>query len=286
VLRWPIEAGRAIVRLFSPLQDEVVFVEDQGDEGFYTELCRRLVGNDVRIERAVALGGRDAVLDACRAAQGELGPNVWLVDGDFEWVRGESAEELEGLVRLEAYCIENMLIDGEAVAEIVREELGGVALEQVQDLLQFQLWADASEEVLVDLFVVFAAVNKALPEEPTVSRGIGSILTASKKREPARVSKAKADKLKAEMRRAIERAGVKAAFDSTEAAVRRRVEGLQDPLRVVSGKDFLLPALMLHAKSNCDVTLRRQSFRFRLARQVDLEGLASLSTAVREAAGR
>ncbi len=68
MLKWPDRAIGALRRLFEPLQDVDVYVEDMYDEVFYRHLLNRVVAGRVRIARIFSLGGRDAIL-----ARGDIG---------------------------------------------------------------------------------------------------------------------------------------------------------------------------------------------------------------------
>ena len=110
MLKWPERAKAAIRKLFEPLQDLDVYVEDANDEGFYRCLLNHATDGKVRVARVFALGGRNAVLSAAAAHDQRTRRAVFIVDGDLPWVKGESIPEVDGLHRHEAYCIENLLI--------------------------------------------------------------------------------------------------------------------------------------------------------------------------------
>jgi hypothetical protein len=134
--QWPARAIGAITSLFRPLQDIDVYVEDQGSEAFYRELLRRVLPSDVRVERVLPLNGRQNVIAAAMRHDFTNRPALFIVDGDFEWVRGEPAP---------------------ATAKELR----------------FGQWV-AGLSAFLRLFAAWAVLNKVDPDVPTVSIGIGN----------------------------------------------------------------------------------------------------------------
>jgi hypothetical protein len=88
MIKWPAKAGVAIRKLFEPLQEIDVYVEDQNDEVFYKSLINAACGEIVQVSRVFGLGGRKAVLDAAAAYNPSDRKALFIVDGDLEWVRG------------------------------------------------------------------------------------------------------------------------------------------------------------------------------------------------------
>jgi Protein of unknown function (DUF4435) len=108
MLKWPSRARIAIRKLFQPLQDIDVYVEDENDEVFYRALLKRVGANEIRVARVFGLGGRSAVIEAARAYQDPQRRALFLIDGDLDWVRGVALQGPAHLHRHEAYCVENL----------------------------------------------------------------------------------------------------------------------------------------------------------------------------------
>jgi hypothetical protein len=280
---WSQRARQAIVGLFSPLQDIDVYVEDHNDEPFYSELLRRIAPANVRIARVFAAGGREAVVARGAAHDHTQRRALFLIDGDFEWVLGKPSPSINALYRLDAYCIENLIIAESALVQIAMEDLAVDELE-ARRRLDFSSWAQSAKSSLLNLFVVFAAMNKLDSTQATVSRGIGELLTQSRRRHPpvidtkkvAGVARLLLDSLVASLGRD--------AVDSVIEAVSNRAAGLPRPLDIISGKDFLLPLLEFHLRHCADTKCERRSLRFRMARHADLERFAGLTRALESAA--
>src|ERR1017187_592430 len=110
MITWSRRAKVALSYLFRPLQDVDIYVENINDEVFYSELIRRIAPSHIRVVRVFPKGGRQAVLEAAQHHDFQQRRALFLVDGDFEWVRDERPPAAHGVYRVEAYCIENLLI--------------------------------------------------------------------------------------------------------------------------------------------------------------------------------
>jgi Protein of unknown function (DUF4435) len=118
-LKWPGKAISAIQKLFEELQDIDVYIEDRGLESLYLELLKRIRPNGVRFARVLSVGSRLEVIGRARQHDFSIRRALFIVDGDFEWVRGEDPPSIDGVYRLDAYCIENLLITKPAAVRIL-----------------------------------------------------------------------------------------------------------------------------------------------------------------------
>ena len=264
--RWPREAIGALARLFRQLQDIDVFVEDKGDEVFYLEVLRRVAPEGVRIESVFPLDGRPSVLAACASHDFSARRALFIVDGDFPFVRGEEEMLPPGAVRIPAYCIENLLVCPCAAVEILYEECGKSSREDLADDLKWDVWIQDVATPLVELFVWFAVSNSLDPTTATVAEGLGRLLTQAKKKAPQAVEIAKITAACQKLRQGLVSAHGESAVKAVEQCVRKRLDALDRPQDIVSGKDFLLPALHLHLMCVGKINVKRKSLRMRLAR--------------------
>lgn len=275
MLKWPDRAKAAIRKLFEPLQDIDVYVEDTNDEAFYRCLLNHATNGKVKVARVFALGGRQAVLDAAASHDQKARPAVFIIDGDLPWVKGESKLELVGLHRHEAYCVENLLLCERALSTVLSQEIVVTEVEATRRL-GYQQWCNSILGPLVELFAAFATVHDFDPTVPTVSQGVGVMCV--KHRAPTTTE---LDPVK--VRRARDRAlnAAEAGADTQTVAIHyqgllARIRSMPNPLRTVSGKDFLLPLLDFHLQS-LGCRIRRKSLRVRLASLGDMDRFASLA---------
>jgi len=174
MLKWPARAMNAVVKLFEPLQDVDVYIEDAGDEVFYSSLLRNAAQDRIRVERVFSLGNR---LKVIRGAQDYIPAgrrSLFLIDGDLEWVKDEVPPRLPWLYRLNAYCIENLILCDRAACTVLSEEQ---VMEEVdaEAALNFKEWLRSVEGPLVELFSAYATAHHFKPGYKTVSNGVGNL---------------------------------------------------------------------------------------------------------------
>jgi hypothetical protein len=274
--KWPSKTVGAIAALFRTLQDVDVYVEDKESEGFYAELLKVACSGTIRIARVLPLEGRKQVIEAAKAHDFSKRPALFLVDGDFEWVRDEPAPQVPGVYRLDAYCVENLLLCNHAATQYLME---CEACDETRAcvLADFDAWQE-SVLPLVDLFAAWAALNRVHGHTPTVSTGIGQFL------ESKPVTSLDAGKVESAVQAALSRLAQERGGLELLGRVRSRIAGLERPLDCVSGKDFLLPALDFHIRLKTKEKSSRAALRFRLARHASVARLNGLDAALTRAA--
>lgn len=282
MVAWPQRALVALRKLYEPLQDVDVYIEDTNDEPFYGHLLKRVAGDDVRVQRVFACGGRGGVIEAAKNYAAER-PALFLIDGDLDWVLGEDAplQEDARVYRLDAYCIENFLICGRGAEMLLMQE-GVLTERQAVDALKFEEWLEHVSPPLIKLFGAFSVARKYAPAHKTVSLGVGRMCVDMRG-----VAVLDFDKVRLYTEEAIAAAknalGNNVEVDRKFAEVLERTQRLEAPDRIVSGKDFLLPLLDFHLRRfGCKV--RRDSLRVRLAMSCELSNFSGLLAALKIAA--
>ncbi|MBH0179924.1 MAG: DUF4435 domain-containing protein, partial [Nitrospira sp.] len=263
MLKWPEQAKRAIRKLFEPLQEIDVFVEDTNDEGFYRCLLNKATNGTVKIARVFALGGRKAVVDAAALHDQRIRPSFFIIDGDLPWVKGEPTPNILGLHQHDAYCVENLLLCEKAIATVLSQEIADTE-EEATRRLAYQQWRQSILPPLLELFSAFATAHDYVPEVPTVSLGVGVMCVQP---QGSRVTELDPEKVRG-VRDCILRAAEASADGVTVSArymsLLDRLMSMSDPSRAVSGKSFLLPLLDFHLQS-LGCRIKRKSLRVRLA---------------------
>lgn len=275
MLKWPERANAAIRKLFEPLQEFDVYVEDTNDEPFYRCLLNYIASEDVTIARVFGLGGRQAVLDFATSYNQKSRRALFIIDGDLAWVKGESLARVPGVHRHEAYCIENLLICERAISTILAQEIV-VTESDATKLLNFQQWRSAIIAPLAELFAAFATVNDFDPTVATVSQRVGNVCETRQtvSLDPAKVRVCRDRALKA----AEAKANVQVVTTRYNTLV-SRIMTMHDPSRAISGKDYLLPLLGFHLQSfHCRI--KTKSLRMRLASAGDKGRFSELADAL------
>jgi len=261
------------------LQDVDAYIEDLHDTVFYTELFKSVAPKNVRIARVFEAGNRGAVVAAALSHDFSKRRAFFMIDGDFEWVRDEPPPAPSVVHRLDAYCIENLLVQEKGGVQVVVEETV-VSAADASALLSFESWLRGISGSLLELFVVFAALNLAVPTEPTVGLGIGKILKSSKKGAFPTLDPQKIIQLTADVKRKTREVLSDEEASALEQKIRDRANSLSNSTDIISGKDFLLPLFEFHLWHCMGAKTRRNSLRFRLARHCDLSRFQAITDAL------
>src|SRR5690606_26220314 len=105
---------------------------------------------------------------------------VYIVDGDLDILNDTNLNGLNFLFVLEKYCIENYLIQEEALIEIIHDNVL-IEKEKIRKVLSFENWLKGIAEDLVELFIHYALCKKHAPTPPTISLGIGKLCCEKQK---------------------------------------------------------------------------------------------------------
>jgi hypothetical protein len=177
MIKWPKRATGAIRRLFEPLQDIDVYVEDTNDEPFYRDLLKAATNDEIKIARVFALNSRSNVINAAINYNQPTRPALFIIDGDLSWVKGESAPEIIGLHCHNAYCVENLLLCEKALSFILHQE-AVITEEDATVLLAYDSWIESIQIPLLELFSAFATAHDlADPKVRTVSQTVHPMCT-------------------------------------------------------------------------------------------------------------
>lgn len=282
MLKWPERAKSALRKLFEPLQEIDVYVEDANDEAFYRCLLNCAANGKVKIARVFALGGRPAVVNAAIAHDQKARRALFIVDGDLPWVQGKPVPATVGLHCHDAYCIENLILCEKALVLILSQE-AVITEEEAAVRLAYDNWVSAVEAPLVDLFAAFATVSEFDPTVPTVSQKVGVMCTKHRSTGNTTLDISKVKRARDKALKAAAAAADEATVTATHRRTLSRLKALPQPIRAVSGKDFLLPLVDFHLQS-LGCRIKRSSLRVRLASAGDLSRYAPLSAALCQAA--
>lgn len=281
MLKWPERAKPALQKLFEPLQEIDVYVEDTNDEVFYRSLLNA-ANETVQVARVFSLGGRSAVVNAARTHDQKKRHALFIIDGDLPWVQGKPAPAIVGLHCHDAYCVENLILCEKALVLILSQEVV-ITKEEAATRLAFDNWVAAIETPLVDLFSAFATVNEVDPTVPTVSQKVSVMCTQSRTTKTTTLDISKVNLTRDGALKAAAAVKNEATVTSMHRKTLSRLKGLPQPLRAVSGKDFILPLVDFHLQS-LGCRIKRSSLRVRLASVGDLKRYAPLAAALHQAA--
>lgn len=281
VPQFPEHALSSKAVLYRPLQDIDIYVEDEDSEVFYTELLKRLVGNDARIAAVIPLRGRNNVISHAQAYSNSR-PALFLVDGDLHWVAGLSLPTASCLYVHPCYCVENYLFCEQAMIQLSVENSGAMTEKVAEAQLDWSTLRETLEKLFVPLFIEFATAFSLCPDIKTVSRGIGCVLRTARSGSLPTIDAGKVIAVQEEVRAAVLEQVDTSSYTRTRTAIEAQIKMIRDPLDVVSGKDFLIPVQMFEANRVGGQKVQRRSFVFRLAKHCKMQKLDALREKILE----
>ncbi|MFA0484418.1 DUF4435 domain-containing protein [Vibrio sp. 10N.222.55.B11] len=272
-----LKAKVAKATFFDDYNEIDVFIEDtaKGYKKLFEKILQRILGGRFKIENVFPLGGRTEVLNACRADQGTRSrARIYIVDGDLYLLAGEvDNTNLNGLFVLPRYCIENHLICKISLLSIMEEEDPDKSLERLENLFDYDAWVNAVTTNLVDLFVEYGVAKRIAPTVQTVAFGYSGLVSSN----TGELDYAKVTKRIQDVKQETIAIAGQALYDSTRAEISALVNHDEESLlSIVSGKDILMPLLMMRCKKLVNIKAPNLSLKLRIANICNLESMARL----------
>lgn len=285
MLRYKEHILPTVARFFRHKNDVDIYIEDKNDDEFYLALFQRIATKSgVTIGKLISLGDRQTVINTCLADQKDRNrKRIYVIDGDLHLINGSNPSEIKFLHIHDAYCIENYLIDEDAIIEILHDGFV-ISKEEISKLFTFDNFLKRLSKPLVELFLHYAIVFEICPTVKTVSNGVGIFCNQVRKVTVLADDKVnnKIAELKVEILKHIE----EEEYNERIYALRQKWNYDTDTLlKIVSAKDYLLPLIQLRfakIKSNTGFKITRESLRLRLAKLCSLDRLSSLETSLKK----
>lgn len=168
--------------LLTEYNDIDIYFEDTATEykKIYIHLFQRVFEGIYSIKDVFPIGSRGNVIKKCNEINTSVKrPSLFVVDGDLYLLTGEKPLP-NGMFRVPAYCIENILLDKNAIINYLDEEHTELRVQQIDELFAYDLWKAACEIPLVKLFITYATVTKLkIPNIPNVSIPVSSFIKAN-----------------------------------------------------------------------------------------------------------
>jgi hypothetical protein len=248
VVSYSPSAARALGFLKRYYNDIEIFVEDSSCHNMSLAVFRRILGPTVRLTSVNQLGGRDAVLKACRLDQAnDQRKKLYIIDGDLDLLLGRRKPKLRHLYRLRAYCVENLILTEEAVLHVCMMSMTNMKPQDLALRLDFHAWLEDIERKLTGLFHVYAVAHEADSSIATVSFPVKTLCTETPQGAILAWEKITA-RARAVYRALMRVLPVRAARASRLNMVSHmRTSGLPD-WYFISGKDYIFPILYLRLR--------------------------------------
>lgn len=279
--QWSQKSKKAVSLFFRKWNDIDVYVEDTSFSTLkiYNNIFSRLSGDKFCVQRVFPLGGKRKVIDACIKHSSACGREaLYIVDGDLDLLCDDEIEQIERLYIQPRYCIENFLVDRDSMAELLYEEISNSSREDCANYVMFDEFLMQSE-MLLELFIVFAVMRKFFPALETVGLGLSKFIDGGKH---PKISVDKISEYVGTMHQYMCKAyGIDRVVKEELLILDRSLRN--DALLIfVSGKDFLLPAFMLHVRSWHKIHGSKDSIKLRLVKYCNLNPFEELKSAMCE----
>jgi hypothetical protein len=256
---------------FEEFNDIDIFIEDTaiGYEKIFKELFSRVFTGRYRISNVFPLGSRVTVVAECNSNLPNITrPTLYIIDGDLHIIN-QNTENRVGLYTLPYYCIENLLIDEEAIHNLINEESATISREDLIEQLDYQGWINNNSEKLTDLFIEYGVAFSACPSIQTVAFDISNLVSSN----TGDVDHTKIVVRKKSVTQAIiEKIGI-----DEYNRYRNRIEAF------VSAKDYLLPLLLMRIRKITNTKAPNANLKLRLAMICDVRGIAEAENYVAHA---
>lgn len=284
MLKYNYKSLGVLNRFFKYRNDVDIFTEDNlEDKEFYRLLFRRLLKDSIKVNDITPLGCKKNVLNKYNQLKDDTSRRrIFIVDGDLELILKSNPKDNSSLFVLKSYCIENYLIEESASIELFYlnspKEIDLIKLE-----LSFEAWLNELKEPLIRLFINFAILRK-IGGGPKLMR-VNDFLVSKSCNVKVNIEKINdySDTVVVDiLLKAIE-LNIANPIDyfNTERNKLINEWGITTDtlLKIVSGKNYLLPALNFHIK-NCikgsNKLFSTKSFKMSLARFINTERLRDL----------
>jgi Protein of unknown function (DUF4435) len=258
-------AARALGYLKNKFNDIEIYVEDNAGHAMWVRLLKRLLPSTITLKSVNLLGGRDNVIRACRLDQIDDGrKKLYIVDADFDYVAGKPKSKLKYLYRLRAYCIENLLLHKNCLAEVCRDYDKHITTANVLSRLEYDKVVGKHERLLRILFVAYAASQEIGAGLETVGYSVYKMLSGNGKSGEIDEAKLKS-RIVSIIRKSCSVVGV-SVFSEKRRAIYARSKLLDTGL-FVSGKDILFPIVWLRLRRHLRVTIGLEDLKLQLAKE-------------------
>lgn len=264
-VKYSPRAASAIAFLKASINDIDVFVEDTSNRNMWNYFLRKHLPTGVRLSSVTMLGGKEVVIEAARIDTGTSRPTLYIIDGDFDGLLARPKPREKKLFRLDAYCIENLLLLDTAVIDVATSADIELTPEQAASRFSYSSFMERNGPALRFLFAAYAVCHEVAPEEKTIGYNCRSLFLNRKDRVDFCSKKVTARVLPL-LRLARTRDPKK--FFSTFRKVKHLARE-KDPALFCSGKDYLLPPVHISlckafgfrgTEEQLKVTLAKSSF--------------------------
>lgn len=143
-----------VASLFTSYRNDIdIYTEDEAkDKAFYKKLFTRLLeGCGINISDVYPLGSSNEVISMCRKDTDTSRKKIYIVDGDIFILLTPKAP-IPNLFVLDSYCMENLVIDEEAVCKTLCNRSGEMEYEDIRHNYNYNQMIENHKIDIIELF--------------------------------------------------------------------------------------------------------------------------------------
>ena len=275
----PADIRQAESVLLQYRNDICIYTEDKdADKEFYVKVFDRLLsGTNVRVRDIYPLGNKSTVIKKCQEDKSP-NPKIYIVDGDI-YLQFVDYTPIDNLYRLDAYCIENYVVDKKSVEKLAYDLDGTKPMKTIQNELKYDERTKQIAQPLIDLFFMLSI--QAELTEKTEIKNVEQFLDKTS----GDLNIVKIQKWITDISNAIQKAGHSQDVITEKLASRHAKFGYSANtlLKIVSGKDWIVPfwrkAIMKVIGSGLEKR-KKEFWKFYLVNDCSLNRLDNLKHAI------
>lgn len=262
-----------------------IYTEDEEkDKEFYRILFRRLLeGTNIVINDVFPLGSCDNVYKRCLQEDCSNGPCLYIMDGDI-FIMTNPKHHIPHLYILDSYCIENKIIDEDAICQAFYNYIGKMDYETIKTTIDYNAIINNIRRPFMCLYNYFA-LQQELCGHYKKEKGLRFFDVMG--------NNLRYNELKKKIKEIVHEISEEKGLTHSDIFNKYFQRTISYPhtednlLKYVSGKDYLLPCLFAYCsnKLDCKYGLDKESKKFQLARYCNLDKLAGLKQAIIDAVG-
>ena len=262
---YPPRAARAIGFLKSNKNDIAIFVEDSAAPNLWTKFIRKFLPNGCEINDVTVLGGKENVIAACKVDQNRDGKRLYIIDGDIDYLTGNAKPRLKHLYRLRAYCIENYLLQQDALVDLAMSYDVSVSQSDAHTRIDLLRWYNENNDALTSVFLSYAVVMRLGCSIKTVTFHVSRLLDeqSSRKNLCAKKTSSRVFGVYRELLKTKDAQSIREAYKASELIASRLHVSV-----FVSGKDYLLPPIFSLMKEVFGFNIKFDAFKALLAERI------------------
>lgn len=261
---------------FSPEKTVFIYTEDKpSDKLFYNLLLGRLASDEFKIIKIEPIGSRSDVIEASLLDKTPQAPSLYIIDGDIKLMLGVAMES-QNLIALDRYCIENFLCCEEGLIDYLEIKLGRPK-EEIRKSLSYEKFLLKNGKYLLELYYRYA-VSFQIGAGHSF-KCLDNLINQRTKEVDKNLIKLEIESVEAAIKAKLKSDGFKAYTRESkrliDAVKYDNPFSLSTIVRVISGKDQLLPLLMYKLKK-IDISSKsysRDTYKRLLAERVHLASL-------------